>query len=70
MATYGIGMWIGNKLSGIVKDYFTINSIVDWKSVWMVPAAIAAAVLVIFVFLFRDRTTVAKEPETEPVLAV
>jgi nucleoside transporter len=70
MATYGIGMWIGTKLSGIVKDYFTINSVVEWKSVWMVPAAIAAVVLVIFVLLFRDKATVAKEPETEPVLAM
>src|SRR6476659_1143510 len=70
MATYGIGMWIGTLLSGEVKDHFTANEIVNWKSVWMVPAAIAAVVLVIFVLLFRDRATVAKEPETEPVLAV
>jgi hypothetical protein len=71
MATYGIGMWIGTKLSGIVKDYYTtIHSVVEWKKVWMVPAAIAAAVLVIFVLLFRDRATVAKEVDTEPVLAM
>ena len=70
MATYGIGMWIGTLLSGYVKDYYTVNDIVGWKSVWMVPAGIAAAVLLIFVLLFRDRTTVAKKPESEPVLAV
>jgi MFS family permease len=72
MATYGIGMWIGTLLSGYVKDYFTANQIVQWKAVWMVPAGIAAAVLIIFILLFRDKATVAKESkaETEPVLAV
>ena len=54
MATYGIGMWIGSTLSGIVKDYFTVNAIVAWKSIWMVPAGIAAAVLVIFILFFKD----------------
>jgi len=70
MATYGIGMWIGTLLSGYVKDYYTVNDIVGWKSVWMVPAGIAAAVLLIFVLLFRDRATVANKPESEPLLAV
>jgi nucleoside transporter len=70
MATYGVGMWIGTLLSGIVKDYYTINNVVQWKSIWMVPAGIAAAVLIIFVLLFRDKATVEKVPESEPVLAV
>lgn len=54
MATYGIGMWIGTLLSGFVKDHYTINNIVAWKSVWMVPAAIAVAVLVLFLLFFND----------------
>jgi len=70
MATYGVGMWIGTLLSGYVKDYYTIDNVVQWKSIWMVPAGIAAAVLIIFVLLFRDKATVVKEPETEPLLAV
>ena len=69
MATYGIGMWIGTLLSGYVKDYYTtIDKIVEWKKVWMVPAIIATAVLIIFILLFRDKTTV--RPEAEPVVAV
>jgi len=64
MATYGIGMWIGTLLSGYVKDHYTSNDIVNWKGVWMVPAAIAAVVLVLFVFFFKDnkRTAVHAEP--------
>ncbi|MEO6455627.1 MAG: MFS transporter [Ginsengibacter sp.] len=64
MATYGIGMWIGTLLSGYVKDHFTINNVVQWKQIWMVPAIIAAAVLVLFVLFFKDnrRTAVHTEP--------
>ena len=42
-ATYGIGMGIGSKLSGIVLDYYTVNDVKNWQAVWMVPAAIAAS---------------------------
>ena len=70
MATYGVGMYIGTKLSGYIKDYYTTGGVVNWRSVWMVPAVIAVLVLIIFILLFRDTATVAKEPEAEPVLAV
>lgn len=53
-ATYGIGMGIGSKLSGIVLDYYTVNEVKDWQSVWMVPAAIAGVVLLLFVFFFSE----------------
>jgi nucleoside transporter len=55
MATYGIGMWIGTLLSGYVKDYYTANEVVNWKSIWLVPAGIAAVVLVLFVLLFKEK---------------
>ena len=54
MATYGIGMVIGTVLSGYVKDHYTAGGISQWKSIWMVPAGIAAAVLVLFTLFFRD----------------
>jgi nucleoside transporter len=54
MATYGIGMFIGTLLSGYVKDHYTVAQVVDWKAIWMVPAGIAAAVLVLFLLFFKD----------------
>jgi nucleoside transporter len=54
MATYGIGMWIGTLLSGYVKDHYTVAGISAWKSIWMVPAAIAFGVLVLFLLFFTD----------------
>ena len=53
-ATYGIGMGIGSKLSGIVLDYYTVNEVKNWQAVWMVPAAIAGVVLLLFVFFFSE----------------
>ncbi|WP_338869537.1 nucleoside permease [Spirosoma sp. SC4-14] len=56
LATYGIGMGIGSKISGIVLDMYTRpDGSKDWLSVWLVPAGIAAAVLIVFVLLFNDR---------------
>jgi len=54
MATYGIGMWIGTLFSGYVKDFYTIAGVPQWKSIWMVPAGIAAVVLILFSLFFKD----------------
>jgi predicted MFS family arabinose efflux permease len=54
MATYGIGMTIGTVLSGYVKDAYKVGAAIEWRSVWMVPAAISAAVLILFVLFFKD----------------
>jgi len=66
MATYGIGMWIGTLLSGYVKDYYTVDNAVNWKSIWMVPAGISAVVLLLFILFFTDnkRSAAHAEPVT------
>ena len=55
LATYGIGMGIGSYLSGIVKDMFKTGDTVNWTYFWLVPAGIAAVVLIVFVLLFTDK---------------
>ncbi|MFY7827257.1 MAG: nucleoside permease [Flectobacillus sp.] len=64
LATYGIGMGIGSKISGIVLDKFSTTDASgavthDWTSVWMVPAGIAAVVLVLFIVFFSENKTKA-----------
>lgn len=59
LATYGIGMGIGSKLSGIVLDKYTLTDSAgvvthNWNGVWMIPAGIAAVVLVLFIIFFKD----------------
>jgi nucleoside transporter len=64
MATYGIGMWIGTLLSGYVKDHYTVNNVVNWRSVWMVPAGISLVVLILFVLFFTDNKRSAAHTTT------
>jgi nucleoside transporter len=55
LATYGIGMGIGSWLSGkVVANYTNADKLTNWLSVWTVPAAIAAVVLVVFLLFFRE----------------
>ena len=68
MATYGIGMFVGSLLSGYVKDHYTANEIVNWRRVWMVPAGIAAIVLVLFILFFRDNKRTAARAEPVPMV--
>ncbi len=63
MATYGVGMWIGTLLSGFVKDHYTVEQVVNWKSVWMVPAGISLAVLILFLLFFKDNRRTAAHAE-------
>ena len=58
--TLGVGLFIGSWVSGKVVDAYAVmgaNGIAthDWRSIWMVPAAGAAIILVIFALLFRPR---------------
>ena len=54
LATLGIGQGIGSWIAGMVADMYTVNGVKDWTSIWMVPAAIAAVVLVFLVLFFKD----------------
>jgi len=57
LATYGVGMYIGSLLSGKITDFYTINGIKDWASIWLVPASIAVVVLVLFALIFKENQT-------------
>jgi nucleoside transporter len=53
--TLGVGMFIGSYLSGWVVDQFVTGATHDWRTIWLVPAAGAAAVMILFAALFRYR---------------
>jgi nucleoside transporter len=57
--TYGVGMLIGSWLSGKVVDIYSVAiagaaTRHDWNRIWLVPAAGAAIVLVLFAVFFRS----------------
>jgi len=54
LVTLGIGGFIGNLVAGMTTDYFTVDGKVDWQQFWLVPAAAAAVVMVLFAVTFFD----------------
>jgi len=54
-ATYGVGMVIGTRFSGFTADYYMIDGVYQWQSIWMVPAYIAVAVLIYFLLFFKEK---------------
>lgn len=57
LATYGVGMLIGSLVSGPIVDAYQVSGGHDWRSIWLIPAAIALAVLLLFILLFKDKNT-------------
>lgn len=55
LATYGIGMLIGFWVAGQITQHYTVDKVADWKMIWIIPAGIAALVLLIFFVLFKDK---------------
>lgn len=59
-ATYGLGMFIGTWFSGFTSDFYTVDGVFQWKSIWMVPAYISVAVLVYFILFFKEKLQIEK----------
>ncbi len=53
--TYGLGMFIGTWFSGFVTSYYTVDNAYQWKNIWYVPTYIAVAVLICFIFFFKEK---------------
>jgi nucleoside transporter len=66
--TYGVGMYIGSRLSGVAVDYFTTgtgaNAHHNWSGFWLSSAAGAFAIFVLVAAFFHTGGKIrAKEPE-------
>jgi nucleoside transporter len=68
-ATYGVGMFIGTWYSGFVAAKYATSTINvttkvetiahNWAAIWLYPAAIAGAVLIAFIFTFREKKEIS-----------
>ena len=54
-ATYGAGLFIGTILAGMVGDAYTLDVGHNWYMVWMIPAGLAALVLIGFWITFKEK---------------
>lgn len=53
----GIGAYFGSVLSGMAVDYFSVDGVKDWQTIWLVFAAYALALAVVFYFSFNYHHT-------------
>jgi nucleoside transporter len=58
VVTYGVGQLIGSWAAGYVVERYTIATDAEtqhlWQTIWLIPAAMAFAVLLLFALFFRD----------------
>ncbi|MEZ5038866.1 MAG: nucleoside permease [Saprospiraceae bacterium] len=65
LVTYGLGMYIGSVYSGYVVESQQIMSDAGeiighhWWNIWMVPAALAGGVLILFAIFFKEKPKIA-----------
>lgn len=49
----GVGAYVGAILSGMVVDFFVVDGVKDWNTIWLVFASYALILAVIFHFTFQ-----------------
>jgi nucleoside transporter len=54
--TYGAGMFVGSWLSGAVVEHYATSSGHDWRAIWLVPGAMSAGILLLFLVTFSDKS--------------
>ncbi len=59
LATYGVGMYIGFYLAGQIVESYKTPGGHDWLQIWMIPAAIAFVVMLLFGIIFQDKNVKA-----------
>jgi NHS family xanthosine MFS transporter len=53
--TNGLGAFFGSIGAGMVVDYFTVDGVKDWPSIWFSFAGYALVLGLVFPFLFKYR---------------
>jgi nucleoside transporter len=56
LGTYGVGLLIGSFIAGAVAQQWQLpNGMHNWEAIWLIPAAIAIVVGILFLILFREK---------------
>lgn len=62
LATYGVGMLIGFWVAGKISDQNMLaDGSHDWEVIWLLPAAFALGVMVLFILIFKNETIELKK---------
>ncbi|MBI5094422.1 MAG: nucleoside permease [Candidatus Hydrogenedentes bacterium] len=67
LVQYGVGMVIGGNVSGLIVDHYAVTDAAEkviahhWQQIWLIPAGMAAVIVVIFVLTFRDNNSISSK---------
>jgi nucleoside transporter len=62
--TYGVGMWLGSMLSGVLKDFLSPGGATEWEIYWMIPSAGVMVAFLVFVIFFNVRKKIKVSAES------
>ena len=55
LATYGLGMYIGFYLAGVIVDkYLLADGTHNWQTIWLIPCIFAAGITLLFLLFFKN----------------
>jgi len=58
--TWGVGIFVGNLISGWLIDYYKVDGQTDWSFLYLIAAVATLVLMVLFVLLFRNPVTTEK----------
>jgi MFS family permease len=61
LITWGVGIFVGNLISGWMIDYYKVDGLTDWKFIYLVAAAATVVVMVLFILFFKNPATEVKK---------
>ncbi|WP_309609420.1 nucleoside permease [Flavobacterium sp.] len=61
LATYGLGMYIGFYVAGMIVDQNAINTGHNWNKIWIFPCLFAAGISLMFFVFFKEKAKVKTE---------
>lgn len=70
LITYGVGMMLGSWLSGQLVDHFATVALDGsvthaWRPIWLIAAGLSAAILLLFLFTFKEQESSAPPAAAE-----
>ena len=60
LVTLGVGSLLGGELANLIVNINTNGGVIDWKTVWTIPAILAFVIAIGFAVTFHDKNTIAK----------
>jgi len=58
LATYGVGMYIGFYVAGMIVDQNVTGATHNWNKIWIFPCLFAAGIALMFFVFFREKAKV------------